>query len=192
MTKKQRIHLRAERRQNKLCLDCGHNELGTTACGDTSKYCDRCLPSHATGKPRKPVIVRPSHLELGEDGHPLPFNETKAGKAFAIAFLRAVKVLTTKDDPRVTLSQIKEYMGEDYNERNSINTANDLEASGLLEYRQKGSRMAWVSAEPRVEKPRHFIDPGEHRAKSKIHIGPPTDRTRPSVESFERAREVGA
>lgn len=119
--------------------------------GTRSRYCDKHLAVHSTAGRRKdgrrPAIVRPAHVELDEDGRPLPFGETKAGKAFAIAFLRAVHRLSTKDEPRVTLAEIKRFMGEEFNERFALDTAHDWEASGKLEYRQKGQFMAWKAGQ---------------------------------------------
>lgn len=134
-------------------MDCGHNELTVTACGDPSRFCAKCLPAHATGKKyKKPVIARPAHIELDEDGNPLPFNETKRGLAYQILVKHAIHKLGTKAEPRVTIGQIKRFLGDRYDDDNTLTTLSALEGARQIEYRQKGEFWSWVDTTPPVKK----------------------------------------
>lgn len=180
--KDERATLRAERKAAGRCLDCNHDELTKTACGDPSRYCDRCLPRHATGKP-KPVIVKPKDIEVDDEGNPLPFTETRKGKAYELVLRRAIKRLGTRTEPRVRLSQIKAFLGEAYDEDNTLDTLASLVGGHLLEWRQMGAFWSWVYVEPRVEVKRSYMGAAIHRPKG-IIITPAADKSRPNPESY--------
>lgn len=195
----QRASIRAERRENNCCLDCGHPELATNKDGTKSKYCASHLSVHSTANRIKNrhyrAPVRPAHLELDDDGNPLPFSETKKGKAYEIALRNAIKRLgrTRREGKvfytRVKLSQIKEYLGENYNDRHTLVCLESLEGSHLVRYEQCGLFRSWVYVEPPVEKPKQYNNSAAMHRKPKYHFEP-VDRTRPAVESFGVERAV--
>jgi len=191
---RQRIEERRIRRERGECLDCGSPELANNKDGSRSKYCVPHLAVHSTAHRNKrrdsrPAIVRPAHIEIDEDGNPLPFSETKKGKAYEIALRNAIKRLgrTRREGKvfytRVKLSQIKEYLGENYNDRHTLVCLESLEGSHRVRYEQCGMFRSWVYCEPPVEKPKQYNNSAAMHRKPKYHFEP-VDRTRPAVESF--------
>lgn len=185
---KKRTERRRILREKGLCLDCESPELATNKDGTRSRYCDRHLAIHSTAgrtKNSKPVIKRPAALEIDEDGNPLPFGETKAGKAHQVLVRDAVKKLGKRRVDgeivytRVTYGQIKRHLGDKYN-KHTWATLETLVGGHLLEWRQMGASWSWVYVEPPAEKPITYMG----KTTRCINITPPSERDRPDPSSF--------
>lgn len=104
-------------------------------------------------------------------------------KAGSLEVIGGVPAITNLSYGLPHISDVEEYLGENYNDRHTLVCLESLEGSHLVRYEQCGLFRSWVYVEPPVEKDKTYNNSAAMHRKPKYHFEL-VDRTRPAVENF--------